>query len=89
MYRGKKRRLDCPAHGNPSNTLPPSKRRDLWDIGTTHVRTLTHPLRFNTWGTKGRRAFRDALAGVVVNETLEREARTRVIDDVKCEGDTY
>ena len=47
-----KRSIDYPAQGNPYNTLPPSERRDIWDVGTVYGRTLTYPLRFNTWGTR-------------------------------------
>ena len=43
-----KRPIDHPTQGNPYNTLPPSRRRDLWGIGTVDGRTLTYPLRFNT-----------------------------------------
>ena len=33
--------------------FPPSDRRDLWGVGTVYVCTLTYPLRFMTWGTRG------------------------------------
>ena len=31
---------------------PLSEHRDLWGVGSVHGRTLTDPLRFNTWGTR-------------------------------------
>ena len=69
-YRGK-RSFDYPAQGNPYNTLPPSERRDLGGVGTIYRRTLTCPIRFNTWRTREICFFRDARASVSTKETLE------------------
>ena len=71
QYRGKIS-IDYAAQGNIYNTLPPSERRGLWGVGTVYGRTLTYPLRFDTWGTREINvSLRTARASASRKETVE------------------
>ena len=69
-----------------STALPPSERRDLWGVGTVYGRTLTHP---SIPGETERYAFRDRTRKRFYKRnvrSVRSETRTRVLDDVMCEG---
>ena len=44
--------IDYPAQGNLYDTFPHSERLDLWGVGSVYGRTLTYPIRFDTWGAR-------------------------------------
>ena len=68
---------DYTAQGNPCITHHPSEGRDLlWGVGTVYNRTLTYPLRPNTWGTREVYLSRDARASASIKETLEVRLKT-------------
>ena len=70
QYRGK-RSADCATQGNSCDSLAPSERRDLRDVGAVYGRTFAYPRCFNTWETREIRFFGDERASVSLKETFE------------------
>ena len=69
-YRGKI--PTDPAQVNSYNTLPPSKRRDLWGVRTVYIRLYNDlPASFRFLGNQGDVVFRCARASVSVKEAFE------------------
>ena len=80
--------MDYPPQGNPYNTLPPSKRRDLWGVGTVYVHTYAdlHAL-FHYLGIQGDVFFSVCTRNRFCKRNVRSEVRTRDLDDdKKCEG---
>ena len=71
---------------------PPLNGGIFWGVGTVYGRTLTYSLGFNTWGTREIYVcLRDRTRKRFYwyERNLRSKIRTRVLNDVKCEGIPY
>ena len=87
--------IKCRSNTQPRAILmtlysPPLDGGIFWGVGTVCGRTLTYPLRFNTWGTReiDVRVQGRTRVGFYEKKMFRSEIRACVLDDVKCEGCT-